>query len=73
MSTRALEKAIEIAGGQAALGRAVGASQKHVWNWLNRQKQVPGVRVLAIEKATKGVVTRQELRPDLYPPNESTV
>jgi len=29
--------------------------------------RVPAERVLAIENATDGVISRHELRPDLYP------
>lgn len=67
MSIRALQRAIDHAGGQSALARKLRVQQKHVWNWLNRQRQVPGGRVIDIERATDGAVTRHELRPDLYP------
>ena len=67
MSTRGLKKAIKIAGGQTALAKKVKVSQRAVWNWLNRQKSVPAERVLSIEKATDGEVSRHDLRPDLYP------
>ncbi len=36
-----------------------------VVHWRNRG--VPAERVLEIEAATEGKVTRHELRPDLYP------
>lgn len=67
MGKRALERAITCLGGQAALGRACGKAQGHVWWWLHRAKRVPAEHVLAIETATKGLVTRHDLRPDLYP------
>jgi DNA-binding transcriptional regulator YdaS (Cro superfamily) len=67
-----LIRAIRIAGGQAALARACGGriKQQHVWNWLHRDRQVPAECVLAIERATGGRVTRHELRPDIYPPDD---
>jgi len=31
-----------------------------------KRRGVPAVRVLAVEEATGGAVTRHELRPDIY-------
>lgn len=71
MSKDALKKAIEIAGGQLPLAREIGTGQATIWKWLNRSAgPVPTSRyVLAIERATG--VSRQELRPDLYPVEEA--
>jgi TorA maturation chaperone TorD len=63
-SLQALERAVELAGGQSALARAIGKSQSHIWHWLKVAKRVPAEAAVAIEKATG--VKRQELRPDLY-------
>jgi DNA-binding transcriptional regulator YdaS (Cro superfamily) len=70
MSTAGLSKAIQSAGGQKALADLLGVRQSHVSNWLNRNKRVPAERVLDIERVTG--VSRTELRPDLYPPENST-
>lgn len=67
MSVQALHKAVEIVGGQSALARALKVSQGNIWNWLHRNKRVPAGRVLAVEEATEGKVSRHDLRPDLYP------
>jgi TorA maturation chaperone TorD len=64
-SLAALELAIERAGGQSALARAIGKSQGHVWHWVKVAKRAPAEAVLAIETATG--VSRTELRPDVYP------
>ena len=64
-SLAALELAIERAGGQTALARAIGKSQGHVWHWVKVAKRAPAEAVLAIETATG--VSRSELRPDVYP------
>ena len=61
--SEALRAAIGLAGGQAALAKALGVSQPAVANWLARR--VPAERVLPIEAATG--VHRHRLRPDLYP------
>lgn len=68
MSQTALEKAVEVVGSQAELARRIGKKQAHIWNWLNRDKQLPAEVVLAIEGATEGRVTRHELRPDIFGP-----
>ncbi|OYW03315.1 MAG: hypothetical protein B7X11_03380 [Acidobacteria bacterium 37-65-4] len=68
MNTPPLQRAIEILGGQSALARACNVKQAHVWNWLHRAKKVPAEQVITIETATKGLVTRSDLRPDIYPP-----
>lgn len=63
-----LDKAVDTLGSQSALARAIGVSQPYVWNWINRSGgQVPAKYILAIENATKGAVSRHDLRPDLYP------
>lgn len=60
-----LEKAIAVVGSQSALARALVVSPQAVNQWL--KSKVPAERVLEIEGATKGQVTRHDLRPDLYP------
>lgn len=68
MSQSALEKAIEVVGSQAELARRIGKKQAHIWNWLNRDKDVPAEVVASIEDATGGAVTRHDLRPDIFGP-----
>lgn len=67
MNTKALQKAIDIAGGQTKLAKKVKVTQTAVSHWLTRNKRVPAERAVSIEKATGGQVTRRDLRPDLYP------
>ena len=71
-----MEKAVEMAGGQAALARGIRArlpetkiGQVHVWGWLNTVKiEVPPAEVvLAIAEHLDYRLTPHELRPDLYP------
>lgn len=65
----AIEKASMILGGQAKLARALGVTAQSVTKWKRR---IPAERVLGIEAATNGYVTRHELRPDLYPESTAT-
>jgi DNA-binding transcriptional regulator YdaS (Cro superfamily) len=61
-----LERAIVWAGGLSALGRMLipPVTPQAVFSW--RSKGVPAKRAVAIEKATEGFVTRQELCPEPY-------
>jgi DNA-binding transcriptional regulator YdaS (Cro superfamily) len=66
MSTEALKRACELAGGQKPLADRIGTTQSQVWYWLSRSKRgVPAEFVLSIERETG--VSRSELRPDLWP------
>lgn len=38
-----------------------------VWQWINQYRRIAAEKVLAIEAATGGAVTRHDLRPDIYP------
>lgn len=59
----ALEHALRVVGGPSALAKAVGVSAQAVCLW----RRVPPRRVIAVEAATKGIVSRHRLRPDIYP------
>lgn len=68
---RAIEEAVSIVGGQSALARLIGGDvkQAHVWYWLNTPgAKVPAEHCAAIEHATEGKITREELRPDVFGP-----
>lgn len=67
MSNIALQRAVEIVGGQSAMARAIGTSQANIWHWLNKAKKVPAEWVMRIEAATNGAVRRHDLRPDIFP------
>lgn len=65
MDKTAIQKAVKAAGGQSALARELKVTPQAVQK-MCASGWVPSGRVLAIEKATG--VPREELRPDLYPP-----
>jgi len=62
---QAIERAIEIAGGQTALGELIGKDQRYIAMW-KRRKKVPAEVCADIEAATKGEVTCHDLRPDVF-------
>jgi DNA-binding transcriptional regulator YdaS (Cro superfamily) len=61
----ALRRAVDLRRSQSALARDIGFTQGSVWRWLNGT-EVPAKAAIAIEKATKGAVTKEEIRPDLF-------
>jgi DNA-binding transcriptional regulator YdaS (Cro superfamily) len=66
MSTEALKRACDAAGGQKSLAERIGTTQSQVWYWLKRSKRgVPAEFAPKIEGATG--ISRSELRPDLWP------
>jgi DNA-binding transcriptional regulator YdaS (Cro superfamily) len=58
---------------QTEFAGRVKVSQGMVWQWLNKRRPVAAEKVLAIETATGGEVSRHELRPDIYPRDQTTV
>lgn len=63
-----LEKAISIAGSQKKLGNCIGVSQQRISYWLGNKK-IPAEYVILIEEHTG--ISRDELRPDLYPKDKN--
>lgn len=57
-----IDRACSAVGGLSKLATAVGESPQTVSNW--RRRGVPIAHCAAIELATKGKVTRRDLRPD---------
>lgn len=60
----ALQTAIQRFGSRARLARQLGVTGEAVRKW--QHTRVPAERCIDIERATEGVVTRQDLRPDLF-------
>lgn len=65
MSDTPLNRAIKDAGGLTKLAASLGISKQAVAQW----DEVPPLRVLEVERASG--ISRHELRPDLYPIEES--
>lgn len=67
----ALQKAVDVLGGQTALAEACGGKvrQQHVWNWLNRDGRLPDRYALRVQRATerKGCAVRADhLCPEAF-------
>lgn len=63
----ALEKAVELAGGQSKLAAQIGKKQGHIWHWLNKSLMCPAEQAIPISTAVGGQVSPHDLRPDIYP------
>jgi len=62
---QALQLAVDLVGGQSAMGRTCKKAQPTVWKWLQTSKRLPPEHVLSVEAETG--VSRHLLRPDIYP------
>lgn len=62
----AIKRAIEHCGGAAKLATQLGVTTQAVCFWRDGERGLPAKKCSAIELATGGAVTRQELRPDDY-------
>ena len=60
-----IEAAIKCVGSQSALAAALDIKQPTVSEWVRHQRPVPHSLCPSIERATKGAVTCEQLRPDL--------
>ncbi|WP_271464425.1 transcriptional regulator [Acidovorax sp. NCPPB 4044] len=60
----ALDTAISRMGGVGKLAKAIGVSQPLISNWRKRGTTPKAEDCSAIERATGGLVTRRDLRPD---------
>ncbi len=65
---KALILAIEIMGGQVALGKLIEISQPSIHAWVKKGQALPAEHVLKVEDATG--ISRYDLRPDIYPREE---
>lgn len=66
MNIEPVQRATAILGSQSALAKSCNVSQPAVSGWLKGIRQPTGKSARAIELATGGLVTRGELRPDIF-------
>lgn len=65
MTSKVIEKAVEIAGSQKKLAIKCGVSQPTIWKWLHGKKKVSPENVNPLIQATGGQIQGYEIRPDL--------
>ena len=58
------DRAIELIGGVTVMATKLNTTPQVIWNW--RKRGVPADRCRDVEAATNGIVTRHELRPDIF-------
>lgn len=68
MDKQPILQAIQAAGTQASLATAIGIHPTFVSQWAKNRRPVPAKWCIPIEEATGGVVTRYDLRPDIFGP-----
>lgn len=61
----AVLRACTLVDGAGNLAALVGVTQPAVYQWLHGLRRVPAARCPAVERATKGAVRCEELRPDV--------
>jgi len=66
-----IQIAIRKVNGQNKLAQLTNVNQSTVSRWLFGKMQVSATNALKIEAATKGAVSKSDLRPDLWPPEKS--
>lgn len=64
-------QAVELKGSQQKLADALGCSQQQISYLLNEATKISAEMAVGIERATGGEISRQALRPDLYPPADA--
>jgi len=63
-----VQQAVEMAGSQRALADGLGISQQGVSYLLNGAVRCSAEMALRMERATKGKITRHDLRADIFGP-----
>jgi len=64
MKPKPIQKAIDAVGGVSQLAKLCDVSYEAVRKWVSLDR-LPAERVLEVERFTG--ISRQELRPDIYP------
>lgn len=61
-----IQQAVDEAGSQAALAKNIGITQQGVSYLLTRAKNVSVEIAVAIDRSTKGKISKAALRPDIF-------
>ena len=60
-----LARAVEIVGSKAELAARLNLTRAAVWQWSMQGRKVPAEYCPSIERMTNGLVTCEQLRPDV--------
>lgn len=63
-----LMRAVGLLGGEIKAAERLGTTRQAVRNWMVGYRMISHKNALKIEAETDGEVTRENLRPDIYPP-----
>ena len=61
-----IEVAVSFFGSQSQLARKLGVNRSTVNSWIHGRNRIPAEKAVSIEKLTNSLVTRNDLRPDLF-------
>ena len=65
-----IQKAVDLHGSQSKLAEAIGCSQQQI-SYLLNAKSITAEMALKVDAATSGVVSKHDLRPDIFGPQEA--
>jgi DNA-binding transcriptional regulator YdaS (Cro superfamily) len=66
-SETAIQRAVNIVGGQTKMAEILGVSQPRVWNWVHRDRNIPAEYVMRVSEAVEGKIQPHEFLPDVFP------
>lgn len=66
-----IEDAINLLGSKSNLCRAIGMSPSFLTQILKGDRPLPPRFALEIDRVTDGRITKESLRPDIYPAKET--
>ena len=69
---RRIRAAIERAGGYVSVAKTMSKDGHYVYpqlilSWINSERKIPAKWVIPLESALGGEVSRNDMRPDIYP------
>ncbi len=68
-----MKKCITQFGSQLSFAKAIKVSQPTIHRWLKCIYLIPPEKALIIEQVTFGVISKHEIRSDIFPPNVEKV
>lgn len=60
-----IKRAVQVLGTQAQLARSINVTKQAVTFWMNGSRTPSAETAIDIERATRGLVTVEDIRPDI--------